>query len=180
MSWLRIPWTEAGQILARCSDDGEPGDASGAEPEAYFRELAVGGELDAAVVYLGAALPRQEAVEWALHVLDRSGRCGQTAYREQLLRAVRGWLAAPGDDRRRAAFALAQQSAEGSPERLLACAVYFSGGSIAPEDCEPVPPESHLCGRLAATAILACAYGGDDTDRILQLATAEGDRIASS
>ena len=180
MSWLRVPWTEAGQVLARCSDDGEPGDTAGTEPEAYFRELAAGGELEAAVLYLGAALPRLETVEWALHVLAQSGRCGQTAYREQLLRAVRGWIASPGDDRRRAAFTLAQQSNESSPERLLACAVFFSGGSIAPEDCAPIQPESHLCGRLAATAILACAYAGDDADRILQLATAEGDRIASS
>lgn len=180
MSWLRVPWTEAGQILARCADDVAPGEADGTEPEAYFRELVASGKANAAVVYLGGALPRQEAVAWALHVLDKSNRAGQTAYREQLLRAVRGWLAAPGDDRRRAAWALAQQSSESSAERLLACAVYFSGGSVAPEDCEPVQPESHLCGRLAATAILTCAYGGEDAERILQLATAEGDRIASS
>ena len=75
---------------------------------------------------------------------------------------------------------MARSEEDSSAEGLLASAVYFSGGSIAPEDCEPVLPDPAICGRLAAAAILKRAYENENPESVLRFAVAEGDRIASS
>ncbi len=184
MSWLRVTWTEAGQILALCDQAPAPDTAlAGVEPKAYFDGLVTAGEYDRAIAFVGSALPRREAVQWSAEALARAARSVEEAKRvgrHELLQAVQTWLADPSEERRRAAWAAASRNEQSSPEKLLACAVYFSGGSIAPEDCEPVQPASHVCGRLAATAILASAYQSENADQYLRVAVAEGDRFAST
>ncbi|MFM6930814.1 MAG: DUF6931 family protein [Novosphingobium sp.] len=154
-------------------------------PKDYFdAALASGERHDLAVGYLGAVLPRLEAIQWATEALEKAphkaGTKDRSGRRKGLFDSVQAWLRDPSDHRRRAAWALAGQEEESSAERLLACAVYFSGGSIAPEDCEPVLPDPAICGRLAAAAILTRAYENDDPEAVLRFAVAEGDRIASS
>ena len=184
MSWLRVTWTEAGQILALCDEAVEPDAAlSGAEPKAYFDGLVTADEFDRAIAFIGCALPRREAVQWAAEALARVGPSVSKAQRvgqHELLQVVQGWLADPREERRRTAWAVASRVEQSSPEKLLACAVFFSGGSIAPEDCEPVQPMPHVCGRLAATAILTSAYQSENADQHLRFAVAEGDRFAST
>ncbi len=184
MSWLRVTWTEAGQILALCDEAAAPDTAlAGVEPKAYFDRLVAAGEYDRAIAFVGSALPRREAVQWAAEAIARgplSVENEKRVGRHELLHAVLGWLADPSEERRRAAWTAASRNEQSSPEKLLACAVYFSGGSIAPEDCEPVQPVPHVCGRLAATAILASAYQSENADQLLRFAVAEGDRFAST
>lgn len=180
MSWLRVTWTEASQVLPLCPDKMPPCAEPGLSPEAYFqRQLTGGNHFDLAVGYLGAVLPRLEAVQWAAETLGKSAAPGPDA-RKGMFDAVQAWLRDPSDSRRRAAWSLAGQEEDSSPERLLASAVFFSGGSIAPEDCEPVLPDPAICGRLAAAAILTRAYENDDSEAMLRFAVTEGDRIASS
>lgn len=181
MTWLRVTWTEAAHILPLCANLSDTSLPADMPPEQYFAQELLGqNRLDEAVDYLGAALPRLEVVQWATTILEKSGHAALPPHRKAMHAAVCNWLNNPSDSLRRAAWALATDDTEGSPEKLLASAVFFSGGSIAPEDCDPVQPEPHLCGRLAATAILACAYGSEDAESLLRLAAAEGDRIASS
>lgn len=181
MSWLRVTWTEAAQVLPLCAGDMPPLPEDGLSPQDYFtRELLAPDRLDLAVGYLGAALPRFEAVQWAADSLGQADGIGTTSQARAIMAAVRAWLADPGEPQRRAAWSAASTEEDSSPERLLASAVFFSGGSIAPEDCEPVLPDPAICGRLAAAAILAAAYGGSDTEAVLRHAVTEGDRIASS
>lgn len=180
MSWLQVAWTDAEQVLALCAVEAEPGAGLGIAPKTYFDALVARDAHDDAVAFLGAALPRLAAVQWSLATLEQAPASGRTTYGGDLLGAVRAWLKDPGDPSRRRAWELVRSTEESSPERLLASAIFYSGGSIAPEDCEPVQPEPHLCGRLSATAILACAHASDDAESIMRFAVAEGDRIASS
>lgn len=184
MSWLRVTWTEAGQILALCDGAAAPDAAqTGTEPKVYFDQMVTAGEYDRAIAFVGSALPRREAVQWAAEALARAAPSVEKAKgagRHELLQVVQAWLADPSEERRRAAWNAASRIEQSSPEKLLACAVYFSGGSIAPEDCEPVQPVPHVCGRLAATAILASAYRSENADQHLRFAVAEGDRFAST
>lgn len=185
MSWLKVTWTQASQVLPLCPDDMPPCADGAVSPKDYFdAALASGERHDLAVGYLGAVLPRLEAIQWATEALEKAphkaGTKDRSGRRKGLFDSVQAWLRDPSDHRRRAAWALAGQEEESSAERLLACAVYFSGGSIAPEDCEPVLPDPAICGRLAAAAILTRAYENDDPEAVLRFAVAEGDRIASS
>lgn len=180
MSWLHVVWADAEQVIALCAIDVEKGAGLGIPPKAFFDGLVAREANDDAIAFLGAALPRQAAVQWSLATLEQASAAGRSAYGGELLDAVRAWLAAPGDKPRRRAWELVRATEESSPERLLASAIFYSGGSIAPEDCEPVQPEPHLCGRLSATAILACAHAREDVEAIMRFAVAEGDRIASS
>ncbi len=179
MSWLRVTWTEAAQVLPLCAEEMPPLTKSDQTPQDYFTTELLGEDrMDLAVGYLGAALPRLEAVQWATETIAHAGTAAGLP--RNILASVKAWLADPSEPRRRETWALAQQDEESSPARLLAAAVFFSGGSIAPEDCEPVQPDPTLCGRLAAAAILATAYRGKEPEAVMRFAVTEGDRIASS
>lgn len=181
MSWLRVTWTEAAQVLPLCAGDMPPCAEAGLSPKDYFDKVLSGSDNhDLAVTYLGAVLPRLEAVQWAAESLGKSGGKVPTGARKGMADAVSAWLRDPSDSRRRAAWAMARSEEDSSAEGLLASAVYFSGGSIAPEDCEPVLPDPAICGRLAAAAILKRAYENENPESVLRFAVAEGDRIASS
>lgn len=181
MTWLGVSWTEARQILAICEVAPPPDLDAAATPEQGLAALCAAGALEDAVAYLGAALPRQRAIDWAARIVGPAGADARDSERQALLDAVGRWLADPDEGERRAAWDLASRHAESCPERLLASAVFFSGGSIAPDGCESVRPQPDLCGRLAAASVLALAYDGShQPEAVLQLAVAEGDRIASS
>lgn len=179
MSWLRVTWTEAAQVLPLCADEMPPLPQPDLSPQDYFaKELLGADRMDLAVGYLGAALPRMEAVQWAAETLAHAGI--EAGLPRTIMTGVKAWLADPSEPRRRQVWTMAQEDDDSSPTRLLAAALFFSGGSIAPEDCEPVQPDPTLCGRLAAAAILATAYRGKDPEAVMRFAVTEGDRIASS
>jgi hypothetical protein len=67
--------------------------------------------------------------------------------------ASQRWLDEPDDDNRRAIERLVDGADQGWPETLIGLAIFFSGGSIAPEDCPPVPADPSLPGQLIAGAM---------------------------
>jgi len=177
-TWTKVKWTQAGQIAELI---GRPGiGESEASPETGYRQLRDQGDLDTAVRYLAHALPRVEAIAWAAQLLDERSRTSKllATERQSLDRTIR-WLEQPTDEYRRAAFEAAGQAPEDSPERLLACAVFMSGGSISEPDLPAVQPQQHVCGQLAAAAVLTAAYRSPEADTALAAACDLGDRIAS-
>jgi hypothetical protein len=180
--WARVPWTEASQILAFLNTNpGEKNGAVGVDPKNYFDKLVAEGALDRAVEFLGIALPRQEAIRWAVEAMKSvEGKPIRDVMRVAMFGEVERWLKDPTEGKRRSLWADASAEEVGSPEKLLACAVFFSGGSIAPEDVAPVQPAHDICGRLAATAIVSRAYEGEGADTVLRAAISIGDRIATT
>jgi hypothetical protein len=106
---------------------------------------------------MGVALPRYEAIVWAARAVRELAPVEPNTPEGEALKAVLLWLQDPSDSRRRTAFDVAQRAAEGSPQRLCALAVFFSGGSMAPETLQPVPPPKDVAGKFAAGAVLAAA-----------------------
>lgn len=180
-NWSRISWTRARQILLLLDGDESPeADAVDRSPEAYFDVMVDAGDLRRAVAFLGVALPRFEAVQWAYEVVKAMARPATAAdWQEQLRANVAVWLSDPSDSQRRAVWTLAGARERNCPEKLLAGAVFFSGGSIAPEDVQPVPAPEGVCGKLAGCAVLAAAQTGDIVEDVLRSALASGSRIAS-
>lgn len=173
-AWPLVKWSEAGQVVAQLDDVAiAPPDAD-LPPRAWWVARVDAGELGLAVRFLAVALPRFEAVAWALHMIERAGT--DDAAEHRAIDAVARWLDSPDDLLRRDAWALCEPL-DGAV-RFLGAALFFSGGSIAPAELEAVHPEPGLCGTAAAGAILAAAYHTPDPQPALADALAAGDRLA--
>ena len=155
--WAQVQWTEAGQITARLGWEVSDADAA-ASPETYFARLRGAGRLHDAAFFLGQALPRFEAVAWAARaVRDLGAQARLPGPDADALKAALLWVQDPSEPRRRAAWDAAALAGGQAPERLTALAVFFSGGSIAPADCNPVPAPKEAAGRFGAGAVVLAA-----------------------
>jgi hypothetical protein len=133
--WARVKWSAAGQVARLPKAD----QADGATPEAYFTTLRKAGRLTEAAMFIGRALPRHETVAWAARAVRDFTR-PEPASREDAdaLKAALLWVQDPSESRRRAAYDAAMAATDQEAEQLVALAAFFSGGSMAPEGCEPV------------------------------------------
>ena len=85
----------------------------------------------------------------------------------------------PSEPRRRAAYDAAQAAGKTCAERLAAMAVFLSGGSMAPENLQPVPgPGATSPVKIGAGAILVAAAKRSDREAAINAALDEGDAIA--
>lgn len=176
--WTTIKLTQARQVaeLMGTDEDALP------EPELpvrqhyeQLRRITGGGR--EAVSFIGHALPRMEGIAWAARLLDEESRRVDLPRRDrQALDHVLRWLGEPDDTRRRAARDAADTAGDRSPERMLALAVFFSGGSMSQPDLPPVLPPPEASGRMAAGAVTLAGYRSGDAeaffDRALELAEA--------
>jgi hypothetical protein len=178
-AWSRVKWTEAQQVVD-LMDLGEPlALPAGADPRSGFEQLREAGDLTGAVSFLGHALPRLEAIAWAAHLLDDFARQdGLPLLDRQTLDHVQRWLGDPSDDHRRSAHAASEAATADGAERLLGLAVFFSGGSMAPPELQPVLPLPELSGRMAANAIIVAAHRVESSDDRLLKALELGEVVA--
>lgn len=180
--WTIVFWSSARQIAEEARLPGALRPDEDLAPDAYFRDLRAGGETMAAISYVAAALPKLEVIEWALSGLPALDSDDPDFAPRMLLRdTARRWLDEPDDENRRAVERLVEQSDDEWPETLIGLAVFFSGGSIAPEDNSPVPADASLCGQLVAGAMKSVVASQSHAEpglanRILDLA----DRLATS
>ncbi|HEY2710689.1 MAG TPA: hypothetical protein VGI95_21800 [Caulobacteraceae bacterium] len=177
--WQRVKWTETSQVMDLL-DQRAPSDELGrTPPEVYFHELRSANRLDDATLFLALALPRQETVVWAAHcVRDLSDTRERSRTDGDAMKSALLWVQDPSEQRRRAAFVAANLAKHGSAERLAAMAVFYSGGSLSPEQYAPVPVPAHAAGHLSAAAILTAAGYAPDRKAAINRALDEGDAIA--
>jgi hypothetical protein len=180
--WTRVKWSEARQILSILDWPEADGVADPvARPKIYFDALRSSGRLPEAVSYLGQALPRLEAVAWAARaVQDLRNGASPRAPEAAALKAALLWVQDPSENRRRAAFEAAERCEARSAERMAALAAFFSGGSVAPPDCPPVPAARDTAGRLASGAVLIAATAAPDMNAALQLCLDAGEALAAN
>ena len=178
--WDQVKWTEARQVADLMKLDPSFLDVPEAHPEVGYLKLRGLGEMGAAVRYLAYALPRFEAVAWAAHLLHHWSRSSTLGVSQrQALDCVQRWLEEPNEDYRRAAHEAGENVASNSAERLLTDAVFMSGGSISEPDLPAVQPAQHVCGALAASAVLAAAYRTADPKAALAAACDAGEKVAA-
>jgi hypothetical protein len=174
--WKQVRWTEAGQVTAILGwpssvHDGEP-------PEAAFDRLRAEGRDDDAAMFLGQALPRYEVVAWAVQTVRDLAPPDLAPRDADALSAAVQWLRDPSDSRRRAAFDAAAEASDASPQRMCALAVFFSGGSLAPPDLEPLLAPKDAAGKFAAGAVLTAATHHGQREEGLRKALALGEALA--
>ncbi len=180
-TWTAVRLTEARQVAALMGIDRDDQPAQDVSAHRHYDTLRSGGQRSAALDYLGHALPRLEAIAWAARVVADAAAPGSQPpsprARHALDVALR-WLEEPSEAHRRAAGDAAEAISRPLAERLLASAVFYSGGSIAAVGAAPVMPPDHVAARYAVGAIRAVAYRGDDPASALDRALTLGERIA--
>lgn len=176
--WSRVPWTGASQILAMLDgEDAGPFARAVQDPKVYFDSLVASGALERAVSFLSVALPPREAVQWAWRVLQFTAQPTDD-WRLRLRENIALWLTDPSEGVRRTIWSIAKERDESWPEKLLAGAIFFSGGSIGPEGGSPIEPPRAIPGKLVASAIIAATHASGSADALLRLAVIDGSRIA--
>lgn len=135
--------------------------------DALFAELVNAGELARATRLAGHWLSKRKSVWWATLTVWWKLRETGTPAEKLLIDTIVQWVLQPSDELRRTAGQLANQLPKNSSAALVGHAVFWSEGSVAPENCPPVEPPSHLTGHFATSAVIR-AVG---TDRVAQRQT---------
>lgn len=179
--WTLCKFTEARQVVQLMRiDEGDWPEPSIA-PAAHFASIRAAADRADAVRFLALALPRFESLAWASRILEEEARDRRLPSRDrQALDFALRWLGDPDDARRRAAFEAAEAAGDRAPERMLALAVFFSGGSISMPDLPPVLPPPESSGTFTGAAVLAAAFRTDDPDQVLDRALNLGEAVASN
>lgn len=181
--WTRVKWTEAGQVAQMAGWRASPAASAdfAAAPAAFCASLLNEGLKAEAIRFIAHALPRFDAVQWAIETArDLTPDTLLEDDEKAALKAAALWLQDPSDERRRAAFAAAEACMDSaSPFALCAIAAFFSGGSIAPIDCEPIQPPREAAARFVAAAVLAAAVRSGDMLGALDKAADSASRLAA-
>lgn len=173
--WARVKWSTARQVTEILGWEAQADDVS---PASFYAALRAAGRGVEAVEFMSQALPRWEAVAWAVQGLRTFGP-GDGDGSAAALAAAAHWVDDPSEAARRAALAAAEVAPPAAPERLAALAAYFSGGSIAPEDCEPLAAPREAAGQCASAALLVAALGSEGADAALSRILDLGERLAT-
>ena len=176
-TWSAVRLTEARQVsslLEQHRDDWPAPEVGVAE---QFATLRTSGQVSAALDYLAHALPRLEAVAWAIEMVEAAPATPSPSARHALA-CARRWWGERSDAHRRAAGDAAEAIGRLVPERFLGQAIYYSGGSIAAPDQPPLWPPENIAARYVSGAIDAAARQSDDPRAFLTRALDLGEEIA--
>ena len=151
----RIAASTAAELIPHCElgDEARALVTAGQSPAALLTVLTEQAQWADAIRFLSQGLPARVAVWWAC-------RCVRAAVPEgnpELLQAVESWVGEPSDERRRAAFAMAEASGLDSPAACAALAAFLSAGSLGPANLPELRPAPHLAGRAVSGALLLAA-----------------------
>ena len=163
--WTIVLWNDARQIAQHAKIDKDSWPDEAIAPQTHFETLRQNGEDSLATLFIASALPRLEAITWVANVLPQADKTHPDFRdRRQLRDMIQRWVDDPDDKNRRAIFDIAEESDPEWPETLLGLAVYFSGGSIAPPDLDPVLPNPEIAAHLAAATLQIAAVENLKTD----------------
>ncbi|QCB43226.1 hypothetical protein E5673_14170 [Sphingomonas sp. PAMC26645] len=178
-AWGAVRLTEARQVAELMGvdpDDRPPADVG---VQAHYDALRSSNLRSASLQYLGHALPRLEAIAWAARIVaDTAATSPPPPRARHALDVALRWLEEPSEAHRRAAGEAAEAISQPVAERLLASAVFFSGGSIVAPNASPVVPPDHVAARYAVGAIDEATRRTNDPVAALETAMALGERIA--
>jgi len=175
--WTRSTWTDAGQIAAIIDPGEAPGDAAGSALQDWHARLVAAGELGTALEFMAHAMSRYDCIAWAARAGIATGIIDRA---DALFVKVLQWIDDPQDELRRAAGEAADAALRDSPAKLLCLAVWFSGGSMTPEEFAPVLPPAETCATMAAASLLAGAHGLADPDKAMGEMLEIGEELITS
>ncbi|QDU58370.1 DUF6931 family protein [Aeoliella mucimassa] len=144
--------------LAQCCDTcrrvaGQFTDSMSADQ--MFHQLVDSEAWIPALRFAGHWLPKQKSIWWATTSVWAHLRETATPVELAVIDSVTNWVLAPDDQLRRQIQQEVRELPPAAPATLLAQAVYWSGGSVAPPDCPAVEPPTYITGHFASCAVVA-------------------------
>jgi len=126
----------------------------------FLDKLAAADLLVDALRVLATWPGKRKAVWWGASCVESA--CSSAAEAQSpLLAAARAWAQDPTEDNRRQALDVAETADSQLPACWLARAAGWSGGSLAPPDVPPVPPDEGLTAQALTGALLLAAVFSD-------------------
>ncbi|MCI0703528.1 MAG: hypothetical protein L0241_20805 [Planctomycetia bacterium] len=123
----------------------------------FFDMLAAQPQLaEDAIRFLAVALPKREAVWWAL-LCVRSALLKPPPEALKAISAAEGWVKQQTEASRRACGEAAELAGHGTAGGCLADAAFWSGGSLTPAHLAVIAPREDLTSIAVAAAILLAA-----------------------
>ena len=127
-------------------------------PRQFFDVLAAQPPLaEDAIRFLAAALPKREAVWWALGCVRAAFPKPPPPEAAKAIAAADAWVKEPTETHRRACGDAASAADYGTAPGCLAAAAFLSGGSLAPPHLAAVPPGDDLTPAAVSAAVLLAA-----------------------
>lgn len=125
-------------------------------PSQFLDVLVVQRLYKDATRFLAHAMPKREAVWWAVLCAREVSVPSSPQAIDAATRAAAAWVEDPSEENRRAALSAAKGAGFGTPAASAAMAAFVSGGSLGPPDGPVIPPkESSTAGAVVATVLLA-------------------------
>lgn len=142
---------QAQELAATCSD-----------PDSFAESLINVGLLKDAIRWYAHILPKPKAVQWAIHCSqDLQQASPLSPAQAQAIRYATEWTAEPSEEKRKSADDAANAVKFQGIGGALAAAAAWSGGSLVPEDLEPVEPDERQTARAVyASFMLSCYVPG--------------------
>jgi hypothetical protein len=142
----------------------------------YVDQLACAGLAADGLEFVAHWLPKRAAIWWGCLCLWHVGRPTLPAVEDAALRALVQWVREPSEPRRLALQAAADAAGNlRTPAGGLACAAFFSGGSMTPAGLPVVPPPPGLTAHTVAQVLTVAAlhtrpeHAGDTYRHFLEL-----------
>lgn len=114
-----------------------------------------------AVRFVAHALPKREAVWWALLCAREAAGDAPPPEVKASLDATDLWVRHPGDEQRRAAMAAAQKATFQTPAGCAGLAAFLSGGSLSVPGQPEVPPGPFLTAKAVTGGVSIASIGAD-------------------
>jgi hypothetical protein len=122
-------------------------------PSAYLESLEKQELYQDAIRFLAYKLPTDAGVKWGSACMKELRSPASKEQKDEPLDAVDQWVKTPGDPTRWAAKGAADKAEKPGPSKLLAMAVFFSGGSIASAGAPMTPPPQYLAQKMIAGTV---------------------------
>lgn len=149
-------------------------------PQGYLALLVEADQIGDAIRFLAFALPIREGIWWAC-VAAHANLAEATEIEARCLERAANWVYEPGDARRRSCMEAAEAANFEGAAAYAALAVFWSGGSMAPEGMPDALPDPSLGPIGVGASILLSITSGDPTllNEQFEAAIARGVDIAN-
>ena len=121
---------------------------------AIFQRLEKGGYYAKAIKFLAYGLPKREAIWWAYLASEALEKDNDDPIAQETLTLIETWVREPQEAKRRHAGKLAQALEYYTPSSWTAMAIFWSGGSITPENRPTVEASDEMCAEAVSNAIV--------------------------
>ena len=155
----KITAKSAGEVCARFAlgDEAKKLLSDSMGVGAFLEKLVAEKQHADAVRLLAHALPKREAVWWALQCASEATGSEPPPAVTAALAATEAWVNSPTEENRRAAQPAYEAAELKTPAGCAALAAFMSGGSMAPPNVPAVPPGEHLTAHAASGAVMMAA-----------------------